>query len=230
MSADSVLIGARKIRVWPKRQPIIALDEPLIRLIDCDDLVPFHDELRRALLKLRDDPAHSEWIFKGGCGLKVRDIPRWGNRIATLLHRRAVELFRQVFAATEVVVDCSWASLYGQGDYCMPHSHVRSVASVVYLLDPGDPDEADPLSGKFCFVDPRIAGCCKIEPDRLTHPLLPEMRPGSMLIFPAELVHCVNAYNGTAPRITLTWNFHTRALAGSSDSFGTSRLAGQKKA
>ena len=38
---------------------------------------------------------------------------------------------------------------------------------------------------------------------------------GSLLIFPAQLVHHVNAYFGKRPRITLTWNIHPEPVPGS---------------
>jgi hypothetical protein len=82
------------------------------------------------------------------------------------------------------------------------------------LLDPGDQDPADRTSGKFCFADPRIPACCQNEPGRMTELLTPNLQEGSMLIFPSEWVHLVTPYAGTRPRITLSWNIHTRALPG----------------
>jgi hypothetical protein len=96
----------------------------------------------------------------------------------------------------------------------MPHSHCRSIASVLYVLDPGDQDPTDYTSGKFCFADPRIRVCCQNEPGRMTDLLSPALREGSMLLFPSEWVHLVTPYAGTRPRITMSWNFHTEKLAG----------------
>jgi len=56
--------------------------------------------------------------------------------------------------------------------------------------------------------------CCNIEPNRMTNVVIPDMRAGSMIMFPGELVHCVNPYAGTRPRITISWNIHTRVLPG----------------
>jgi hypothetical protein len=36
-----------------------------------------------------------------------------------------------------------------------------------------------------------------------------------MIIFPGQLVHCVNPYGGATPRITLSWNINREALPGS---------------
>jgi Putative 2OG-Fe(II) oxygenase len=40
----------------------------------------------------------------------------------------------------------------------------------------------------------------------MTRPFLPDMVPGTMLMFPSPLVHGVNPYPGARPRITLSWN------------------------
>lgn len=224
MSSHVVQIGARKLKAWPPHLALQPIDGTGIHLADFPDVLPYHAQLTQRLLALRDDPAWGESIFRGGCGIKVRRMEQWGSPIVRLLQLRALEMFRRAFGAGEAAIDSSWASIYGRGDYCMPHSHVRCVGSIVYMLEPGDPDPDDPAAGRLCFVDPRIPGCCQLEPDRMTHPLLPDLRAGTMVIFPSALVHCVNPYSGTSPRITLSWNIHTRALAGSSDSFGTSRI------
>jgi hypothetical protein len=75
------------------------------------------------------------------------------------------------------------------------------------MLDPGDPDPEDPLSGQFAVLDPRYRDCCRDQPSYLTNPIMPKLVAGSMLLFPGWLVHGVNPYTGTRPRITLTWNF-----------------------
>ena len=108
----------------------------------------------------------------------------------------------------------SWANIYGQGDYSLPHSHLRALASVVYCVDQGDPDPTDPWSGQFCFVDPRLAGCCQSEAGHMTNPIMPGLSTGSMLIFPGQAVHCVGAYGGRRSRMTLSWNINAVALAG----------------
>jgi hypothetical protein len=33
-----------------------------------------------------------------------------------------------------------------------------------------------------------------------------------MIMFPGELVHCVNPYAGTQPRLTLSWNINQQRL------------------
>jgi hypothetical protein len=103
--------------------------------------------------------------------------------------------------------------VYRAGDYCMPHSHLRANVSLVYMLDAGDPTD-DRLAGRLCFADPRIPACCVHEPGRVTNLIMPEMTPGTMVIFAADYLHHVNPYTGTRPRITLSWNMTLEHLPG----------------
>lgn len=199
---------------WPKEQKLIRLDEPAILLTHFADWKTYHTSLIDALLEMEQDSPFCDKRFPGGCGVKIRDIPLWGIDAAALLHERALSLFRKVTGSPTAVADESWASIYHTGDYCMPHSHVRATASVVYLLDPGDDCPDDPLSGKLVFCDPRMKACCQAEDGRMTNMLIPAMRPGSMIIFPGGAVHAVGAYRGARPRITLSWNINAAAVAG----------------
>jgi hypothetical protein len=96
----------------------------------------------------------------------------------------------------------------------MPHSHMRATASIVYFVDNGDADPEDPLGGRFFFADPRLPACCGQEADKMTSPQFPESTPGTMLIFPSQLIHSVNPYHGTRARITISWNVNDAALPG----------------
>ena len=56
-----------------------------------------------------------------------------------------------------VFADDTWASVYRAGDYCMPHSHLRANASIVYMLDVGDGLRWVVhlgMSGRFCVGAP----------------------------------------------------------------------------
>ena len=106
----------------------------------------------------------------------------------------------------DVYTDDCWASVYRDGQYCLPHSHLRSNVSIVYLLDEGDPDPDDPMAGKLVFADPRIPHCCPQEPGRVTGLLAPDMRAGTMIVFASDYVHAVGPYRGTRPRMTMSWN------------------------
>jgi len=148
------------------------------------------------------------------CGRKVRNLQQWNAPAAALVHARAIAFAHRVTGRGPVYTADTWASVYREGDYCMPHSHVYSDVSLVYMLDAGDSDPSDPASGRLTFLDPRIEWCCPHEPGRATRPLIPDLPPGSMVAFVSECLHSVNPYRGRRPRVTLSWNTTKVRLAG----------------
>jgi len=214
MSVEKVAVGDHQIAVWPEDQKFGLLNAPNMGLTDFADCVQYHPQLISTILELEHDPRYSDSIFKGGCGQKVREPGQWGRPDALLVELRALAFAAKALGTSSLFVDEAWANIYRTGDYCAPHSHLRAVASLIYLVDPGDPVPDDPLGGRLCFGDPRIPFCCDFEPGRMTRMLMPELRPGSLLIFPAEYIHGVNPYGGTRPRITMSWNITLQALPG----------------
>ena len=79
----------------------------------------------------------------------------------------------------------------------------------------GEPDAGDPDAGQFSIVDPRLARCCRVQEGCLTNSLYTSMTPGTLLMFPASVVHAVNPYRGKRPRITIAWNINETAIEGS---------------
>lgn len=153
---ESIRIMGREIAVWPPGLKIELLAAPNTGVADFPDHEVYHPGLASRILEMERDPRYHDWIFKGGCGTKVRDPHEWRSPEADLIHARAMRLAAKALGTPTVVVDDCWANVYRKGNYCMPHSHLRAIASVVYLLDPGDPVEDDFLSGRFYFCDPRI--------------------------------------------------------------------------
>ena len=131
-----------------------------------------------------------------------------------LLNARAVELFKIATGAAQGVIDVGWANLFRQGDYITAHSHVRAHGSVVYCLDEGELDAGNRLAGQLCIIDPRYPPCCKIKQGCMTNPRILSLKAGTMVAFPAALVHAVHPYEGTRPRITFAWNITKTALPG----------------
>ena len=166
------------------------------------------------MLAAERDPRWRGKIFRGGCGTKVRKVAAWDAPAAALVHARALMFAHRTLSRRPVYADDSWASVYRAGDYCMPHSHLRSNVSIVYMLDAGDGDPEDRMAGKLCFADPRIDACCPDEPGRVTSHMMPTMLPGTMLIFASDYLHSVNPYQGSRPRITLSWNITLDLLPG----------------
>ena len=213
MIPETVRITGADVPVWPSGIKVELLAAPNAGVVDFTDRDLYHPGLATTILAMEHDPRYRDWIFRGGCGTKVRDPHLWGSAEADLVHARAMRLAARALGRDEVVVDDCWANVYRRGDYCMPHSHLRATASVVYLLDPGDSGE-DPLGGRFYFCDPRIPFCVEHEPGRVTKLLMPDLYAGSLMIFPAEYIHAVNPYDGEKPRITLSWNINLTRLPG----------------
>jgi len=209
-----VRIGGADIALWPDGQRIEPLSAPLMASTHFDDCGRYHAGLAATILEIECDPARRAWIFKGGCGMKVRRPDRWGRAAADLIHGRALSLAHRVLSQHDVYTDDCWASVYRDGQYCLPHSHLRSNVSIVYLLDAGEPDPDDETAGKLVFADPRIPHCCPHESGRVTALLRPEMREGTMLVFASDYVHAVGPYRGARPRITMSWNVTIEKLAG----------------
>jgi hypothetical protein len=204
----------KRVPVWPQGQKVEACGDPVIRTTRFEDIEQYHPRLIAHILELEREQHQGKQYFRGACGTKFYHPERWNLPEAGLLHARALALFRLVVEQKEAIADLSWANVYRRGDYCMPHSHLRSKASVVYFLENGDSDPGDPLSGRFSFSDPRLPACCSHEPGRMTKPLVPPCPAGTMLIFPSQVVHGVNPYAGTNPRITLSWNISEFRIPG----------------
>jgi hypothetical protein len=207
-------VAGASLPVWPAGQTTEPMSAPLTALTLFADWKAYHPALIAATLAAEQDPRLRDPIFRGGCGVKVRKIPEWNAPAAALVHARALMFAHRTLSRRPVFADDTWASVYRRGDYCMPHSHLRSSVSVVYMLDPGDGDPQDRMAGRFCFADPRIEACCPDEPGRVTRHLMPELTPGTMLIFASDYLHSVNPYQGLRPRITLSWNITLERLRG----------------
>ena len=210
----AIEVAGASLPVWPDGQKTEALSAPLAALTVFADWESYHPTLIEATLSAEKDPRLRDPVFRGGCGVKVRKIPEWNAPAAALIHARALMLAHRTLSRRAVFADDTWASVYRAGDYCMPHSHLRSNVSIVYMLDPGDGDPEDRMAGRFCFADPRIDACCPDEPGRVTQHLMPNLAPGTMLIFASDYLHSVNPYQGRRPRITLSWNITLERLSG----------------
>lgn len=210
---QTIDVDGESLPVSPDRQKVSPLAAPLTGITTFADHARYQDALVGAVLSAERDDRFRDAIFHGGCGVKVRAIAQWGDRAADLVHARAIAFAHRTLSRRPVFVDDCWASVYRAGDYCMPHSHLRANVSLVYMVDAGDPTD-DRLAGRMCFADPRIDACCAHEPGRVTRTIMPDMTPGTMVIFAADYLHHVNPYAGTRPRITLSWNITLERLAG----------------
>ena len=221
MQDQHIEIGSQSLAVWPQGLKFKALDpEGTIVRTHFPDIEAYHPVLRAALeAELARPETHRQYGRSMG-GTKIYRLERWNDPAMRLLNARAVELFKHATGAEGGVIDMGWANVYGRGDYIVAHSHWRSQGSVVYMFDEGDDggddggEAGDQYAGRFSFIDPRLSLCCGMQPGLMTHPASPVLRPGAMMVFPSQLVHTVNPYAGTRPRITLSWNINREALEG----------------
>lgn len=209
-----VQLGDRAVPVWPDGQSFDTLDG-ILHSTRFTDIDLYHPRLKQVILEMvQQASAIKRWGRSTG-GTKVHHLDRWGCAEAILVQERALEFFRRALKRSTAVADLGWANVYRDGDYCLPHSHYRATASLVYFLDPGDADAKDPDAGRFGIVDPRYARCCTYQEGCLTTPFYADMTPGSLIMFPGSVVHAVNPYRGERPRITLSWNVNETAIEGS---------------
>lgn len=216
MAAMRTEAAAGATPIWPEGQRIRALPgKPRIAITQFADIDGYHPGLARRLLAAEADSRAARRYGRADGGTKIHDLGKLGGPELALLEARVLELCRRTGIA-DPVVDLSWANIYRSGDYIMPHSHPRALASAVYCLDEGElPPDQNSVDGEFCFVDPRYSACCHIQPDCMTMPIIPGLRAGCLILFPGQLVHAVNPYFGERPRITLSWNVTRGKLAGS---------------
>jgi len=203
IDAAPVAFAAGVTVTWPRGQQITTRDDPRIFGAVFGDGSIVHPEFAAALIA---QAAKQPQGMLGFGGKKVREPGLWDLPGAKLLTQRALLFFCKVYNALECHTTDYWANVLESGDYSYPHCHYDSQASLVYYLDPGDQDPKEKLSGRFHFSDPRIPYCCSTHPERPTRGLLPDIRPGTLLMFPSEFVHFVHPYRGQRPRITLAWN------------------------
>jgi hypothetical protein len=202
--------------IWPPEQNWQTLPgRPPVLLAHFADHAAYHPGLTARIMALLEDRGRAKRYARVTSGTKIHHLERWNCPEADLVSARAQEFFKRALRSPTASVDLSWATVYRTGDYTAPHSHLRAQASIVYCIDPGDDPRPDTPDGKLCLVDPRYTMCCNIEPNRMTNVVIPDMRAGSMIMFPGELVHCVNPYAGTRPRLTLSWNINQQPLPGS---------------
>ncbi len=213
--AETIRIGEAALTVWPADQAVDALDEgrQVLRTRFGDHQI--YDPLLREAIEARvRDPAVGGQHDRALGGTKLYGLERSDNPAVRLLNARAVELFKIAAGAPQGVIDVGWVNVFRRGDYITAHSHVRALGSVVYCLDEGEPDPGNRYAGQLCIIDPRYPPCCKIKQGCMTNPRILSLKAGTMVAFPAALVHAVHPYEGNRARITFAWNITKTALPG----------------
>lgn len=188
---------------WPATAGITTVEDPRIFSVRFLDGAVVHPE---AIAAIRNQAALQPIGLQGFGGKKVREESVWQTPALQLISRRALLFFCKCYNVSAAHAVDQWANVMETGDYSYPHCHYDSQVSLVYYLDPGEADPREKMAGRFHFSDPRIPYCCSTHPERPTRGLLPDIRGGTMIMFPSELVHFVHPYRGRTPRITLAWN------------------------
>lgn len=101
----------------------------------------------------------------------------------------------------------AWAMVMNKGDYTIPHDHAESHISGVYYLDAGNVDQDVQFnSGLLAFQDPRggLSHIPGIELYPSTFTVQPQT--GVLVLFPGFLTHYVHPYQGTQPRVSISFN------------------------
>ena len=173
--------------------------------------------IEKILAKEAVERVRSPQTSRGEGGQKIRHLDKLDSPVFELLNERAKALFKRVTGAQSAVVDDCWANVFRDGEYALPHSHKRSIASIVYALDNGDEEEAqrEPMNGALIFCDPRLKSCCPGKPFYVSNAYRPTgVDPAVMVIFPSHATHQVTPYYGKRPRISIAWNLNAAAVPG----------------
>ena len=130
------------------------------------------------------------------------------------VHKTAVDYCRR--AGMDYAVDWTlqgWANVNRLGDYHDPHNHPHAYLSGTYYVRvPASRaplrSRADVRPGCISFYDPRgaanmtaVRGDPQVDPE---HTVLP--RPGTILMWPAFLLHFVHPNLSEEPRISVSFN------------------------
>lgn len=199
---EIIEVEGEKLRLWPQGVQIGKLVEPKIFGVRFDDAAAFGELTELILAEAQRLKENS----RGLGGKKVRDLATWDSPAGKLLTRRALLFYCRAFGASNAHVVDRWANVSEKYEYSAPHAHYEAEASAVFYLDLGDPTPEFPWSGAFELIDPRIPYCCSQRPGFPTRGLQPKLTTGTMLGFPANLLHLAHPYQGQRPRITLVWN------------------------
>jgi hypothetical protein len=88
-----------------------------------------------------------------------------------------------------------WFNVAFQGSYNSPHIHSGSQISAAYYIRTEQPVEEHPFSGRIDFIY-----------NNLQYGHFP--KPGTLILFPSDMLHWVHPYYGNGLRICLSFNIN----------------------
>jgi hypothetical protein len=87
----------------------------------------------------------------------------------------------------------TWYNVAFGGSYNAPHVHPGAQISGAYYVRTEEPDEKHPYSGRIDLIE-----------DNVQYPFFPH--PGTLILFPSDMLHWVHPYYGSDLRICLSFN------------------------
>ena len=186
---------------------------PIMRL-RWDEATVRNPQLVETILAREKTEAGATRSNKGGWHSE-NDMLKWGGEAAQALLKFVVaaagKATKQVMMGQEMEAFkwqvIMWANVNRSGHYNAAHIHTRSTWSGVYYPDVGEPDPDYPSNGVLVLHNPKGGdriGFLRSPYMPLTYHIDPE--PGLMVLFPSHLVHSVNPYQGSRPRISISFN------------------------
>lgn len=115
-----------------------------------------------------------------------------------------------------------WAHITRRNGYVQPHNHPNASWSCVYCVQTGQKDTGHEDSGALVMMSPN-SGASRMFRDPANDQLIRQfsddairfhLKPGSLIIFPSDLVHFVSPFIGDGERITIAGNFWFEHQAG----------------
>jgi uncharacterized protein (TIGR02466 family) len=180
--------------------------------------------LRRHILTLSECDRSATHSNMGGWQSRD-DLTNWQLPETIYLMRFVTQLVNQMtaVATTDGLRESdlpwrinAWANVNHAGASNALHGHPGAYWSGVYWVDDGGRDVDETIGGELELQDPRgllpavyapdlrfrVEGCLSAGYSELIAP-----RAGTICLFPAWLLHKVNAYRGGSPRISIAFNF-----------------------
>ncbi|THD79404.1 MAG: hypothetical protein E7812_10065 [Phenylobacterium sp.] len=192
-------------------------------VVSLDDTSSLNDRLREIILgRAAVDPGVS--LSNDGGWQSTPDFADWSGAPGAQLLDLAIKVADSA-TALETEQDLqrggpawkinAWANVNGPGHGNHPHHHPAAFWTGVYWVDDGGSGTDEPIGGELEIHDPRGVLPAFYAP-RLRYALPGYLsaggqdffkpRTGTMVIFPAWLVHAVRAYAGSSLRISVAFN------------------------
>ena len=207
------LSAATLVRLFP--YPVMHYDWP-----ESDGL---NDRLKEIILNTRSSSAGVVKTNRGGWQ-STTDLEKWVYpEITDLLGRiraLAQQYLAQALGAKDDRFDSgwlirAWANVNQRGNFNRTHDHLGrySFLSGIYYVDVGDVRSDDSVGGRTVFEDwANVPVSILDDPDLSRTNFCMTPRNGRMVLFPASLMHSVETYSGSRPRISIAFNLHHPGL------------------